>query len=341
MTADAVQPAIAVLKPDAHARGLAPAVMAMLHDGGFIEEARRDVRFTPAEVGPLLLHPVPANVAHLTSGPASVHLLRGPGGPHGLYALKHRVREAFGTPDRVRNLIHGADEGTEHHLQLAAFFPDLPVERHCCLADPDLRFAADDPDEARRRLDRLDRDSSLGALVVTLRPDQRRLVALRRYRPTRLRLSFAALLTVANGAGSWTVQVHAANDDPAAPLAPLGDATPPDLDRMAEHGHALTLVDLAVPPREIARYRHALRTHGPDVDDVVADLPSMRVVSDFARRGVGGLQALLPGMPLIEAELRSDLARLAGLRITGGSAGRAAAGAFSLTPAALPTLPAR
>ncbi|MGW8142328.1 hypothetical protein [Sphingomonas zeae] len=335
---EVAQPAIAMLKPDAWTRGVAPAILTMLRSAGFAEEARRDVRFTPSLIAPLLLHPLPLNVAHLTSGFASVHLLRGPGGPHGLYGLKHQIRETFGAPDRVRNLIHGADEGTEHHLQLAAFFPDRPVARHCCLADPDLRFDDDtDLDAAHRCLERLNGESSLGAVIVTLRPDQRRLAGLQRCRFSSLRVSFAALLPVQGNTRGTAVQVHQRRDeDLVALLERVGGSPPPELERLAAEGHQLTLAELVLPAPEVAEYAHALRAHGPDIDHIVSTLPSLRVVEGLARRGINGLHAFHPDTPLMEAELRSDLARLAGLQITGGSAGRVPGGAFSLTARALP-----
>lgn len=327
------EPAIAMLKPDAWERGLTDAILQRLSAAGFQEEARREIRLTPDDVARLFLHPLPDYVAHLTSRPISAHLLRGPGGPERLYEVKWEIRNAFGAPDRLRNLIHGADEGNEHHLLLSAFFPEHPVERCCGAADLDLRFAPDTAlDEADAVLRGLDEASSLLAVSLSLLPGQASLAALRRLPRQRLRVDLAAILPASDG---WSFLAGAIPDEPvSALLAAAARASPADLARFAAAGHPVTLAELPVSADDLARYAADLRA-GRDIDRAVAAYPLMRRVLELRDRGVTRMNVYRPGLSLMETELRGDLARLAGLRTSGGSAGRARPGTFSVSQACL------
>lgn len=339
------EPAIAMLKPDAWERGLADAILARLAAAGFVEEARREVELRAADVRRLFLHPLPSYVAHLQSRPVSVHLLRGPGGPETLYACKWAIRGEFGVTDRLRNLIHGADEGNEHHLLLGAFFPDLPAARFCGAADLDLRFApSETPAAAAASLAELDRHSALAEVVVTLRPSQAALAAVVRRPRVRLRARIAWLIELADQPGT-SFQIHPPADAGPSVLATARRWTVADLLSLASDGHGITLADLPVPAGAVARYAADLRAGARDIDEAVADYPLFATVADHRRAGVGSFTAYRPGLSLMEVELRCDLARVAGLAATGGSAGRSEPGRFSVSAhcaaALAATMPAR
>ncbi|OWQ86240.1 hypothetical protein CDN99_20610 [Roseateles aquatilis] len=332
------EPAIAMLKPDAFERGLDGAILDRLRADGFVEQARRDVHLTPADVEALFLHPTPAYVAHLTSRPVSMHLLRGVGGAPRLYDCKQAIRRRFGTPEKIRNLIHGTDEGTEYHLFLARFFPDLAPERHCGPADLDLRFAPGTSlAQARAELARLDASSDLHWVSVTLLPGQAGLLGLQGLRWERLRVGFAARHGRRDGAHRFALLLHAhAGEDLAPLLAPgAGD------DAGLTGGRPVTLAELPMPADQLARYARDLRAPDVDIDRAVSAYPLMALVAAQRALGVDGLNVFAPAQRLLETELLADLGRVAGLRLSGGSAGRVPGGGFSVSRAGVDGLPLR
>jgi nucleoside diphosphate kinase len=320
-----VEPVIAMLKPDAWERGLAEAVLERLRAHGFVEERRCEHHLRPEQVQALFLHPLADYVAHLTSRPVSFHLLRGPGGPEQLYDSKCAIRREFGVPHRTRNLIHGTDEGTEYHRFLS-HFPEACVLQHCGVADLDLRFPASTSlAQARAELARLDAESDLVRVSVTLTPDQQALAALRHCAWRRLDVRFAVLASVPGSAPECTVLIHAHQDEDLALL--MGRSGAPS----AWAGRPITLADFPITPQALARYEQDLRTPGIDIDAAVAGYPLMQSLMLLKERGVTRMNVYSPRMSLMETELRGDLARVLGLHSSGGSCGQAAAGSFSVS----------
>lgn len=330
MAAPRDEPVIAMMKPDAIERGLVDAILAQLRADGLREELRREVQLDPAQVQALFLHPTPEYVAHLTSRPVSMHLLRGPAGPQRLYDSKCAIRQRFGIDGKLRNLIHGTDEGTEYHLFLSHFFPDLAPARHCASADLDLRFpAGTELGAARAVLDRLDAESDLAWVAVTLQPGQQGLAALQGHAWRRLQVRFAALYPAAQLALPCDLLVHAgAQDDVAALLATVGATSAP---AWRAQGRDVTAAGLPIGAAQLARYRDDLRAPGVDIDEVLPDYPLMGVLARLMAQGVNRLNVFTPRQRLLETELLADLARVCGLHPSGGSAGQCPPGHFSIS----------
>ena len=320
-----------MLKPDAWDRGLADVIVKRLIDAGFVEEARCKVTLRRDEIERLFLHPLPDYVAHLESRPVTVHLLRGADGPERLYACKWEIRNEFGVTDRLRNLIHGADEGNEHHLFLDTFFPDLPTAHYCGAADLDLRFATGITlDAATATLAALDCRSSLREIIVTLNPAQFPLAPVARRPWRRLRVRIAMLIRPTDRPGT-SFQVHSASHSWPADAASDRDWTMADVSALAADGHHITLANLPIPIEVVDRYAAELRYGTGTIDDALADYPLLGAMNAYRRSGVGSFAAYRPGLCLMAAELRCDLARVAGMGVTGGSAGLAPPGTFSVS----------
>ncbi|MBB2485165.1 hypothetical protein H5407_07960 [Mitsuaria sp. WAJ17] len=326
------EPVIAMLKPDAQERGLANEVLAAVRDAGFQESLRRVVQLDEARVRRLFLHPLPAYVQHLCSRPVSLHLLQGGGGAEAFYDCKCAIRRHFGVPSKVRNLIHGTDEGTEYHLFLDAFFPELAPRQYSAGADLDLRWPAETTlQQALDCLRQLDEDSQFRHVSVSLTPAQADLCALQRRDWKRLRLGFAALHALpASAGGVGRLLLHARAQEDVRPLLALSDPKALLAD-MADPGRAVTLTDIDIPASELAAYANELRKPAPEVDRVLWAYPCLRWVAQLQLQGVSRLGVFQPRQPLMAAEFLSDIARLLGLQACGGSAGRCAVGAFSIS----------
>jgi hypothetical protein len=325
------EPVIVMLKPDAWERGVEQDILARLGASGFAEEARVVAQLDPDTVRTMFLHPLPDYVAHLTSRPVSLHLLRGVGGPVGMYECKQAIRNALGVPGRTRNLIHATDEGTEYHMFLSRFFPDAPPERYCGIADVDMRFSPGSrPEDVIRALERLDAGSSLRRLTITLAPGNEALTSLHRHPLRNLRLEFAALVAPVDAPDGCLFLAHALpGEDPASLLA--STMRRPSLAALAEGGRAITLVDFPISDDALQAYAQALRTDGLEIDEFLSAHPLMGLVRDLRSRGVTRLNVYGPRMSLMETELRGDLARLAGMHPSGGSSGLAEPGTFSVS----------
>jgi hypothetical protein len=324
------EPAIAMLKPDAFERGLDAEILAQLRADGFVEEARREFRLTPADVDALFLLPTPAYAKHLTSRPVSMHLLRGDGGAPRLYESKHALRRRLGTPEKIRNLIHGTDEGTEYHLFLARFFPDFAPERHCAAADLDLRFPpGTSAKQALAELERLDAASGLRRVGITLLPGQESLLELQRRRWDRLRVGFAARHERRDGPYRFAVLLHAhPGEDLRRLLVPgAGD------DPARTAARPVTLAELPMPPGQLDRYARDLRTPDVDIDRAVTAYPLMSLLASQRALGVTRMNVFSPAQELLQTELLADLARVSGLRPGGGSGGHVPPGRFSVSGA--------
>lgn len=323
-----------MIKPDAGERDLVSAILTTLSEEGFVEEARRTLQLDKHLISQCFLHPLPANIAYLSSAPVTFYLMRGAGGAERLYDVKWRIRESFGTGDRMRNLIHAADQGTEYHRLLDAFFPDLPPEQHCCAADLDLRLPpATSASALRRTLARLDQASSIEAVTISLQPGQWGLASVRHDSWQRLSVTVALLVRPADAPRGWALQmIPGSDDDPVEMLEHLVGA---GLDGIAQwlsgKGRAAAASDVALLPAEVRRFAATVRRNPQDIDAAVARSNPQRIVSLLQSVGVTGLECFRPDLSLMEVELRCDLARLAGMAQTGGSAGQVDPGRFSIS----------
>lgn len=330
----AAEPVIVMLKPDAFTRGLAGQVLAAFERAGYTETASRRMALTAEQVGRWFLHPLPSYVDHLTSGEVTVHLMQGKGGPEHLYGVKCAIRDALGTPDRVRNLVHTADQGTEYHLLLDAFFPDLPPRRFCCAADLDLRFAAGtDINTAAAVLGTLDADGSLERIVLTLRPGEGALAALTDRSWRHLQVETAVLVAPADVPRASTFQiVLEPGEDAGRALDALAGANLRDISSWVAYGtRRCALIDIAVTIAEIEAFAALVREGHDAVEATIMTHPLMQLLKQVMPIGVTAFGCFQPNMPLMEVELRSDLARLAGLAAIGGSSGRTMPGCFSVS----------
>lgn len=320
-----------MLKPDAEDRGLTGAILERLAAAGFVEDARCKVSLRDHCVARLFLHPLPEYIAHLESRPVTVHLLRGVGGPERLFECKWSIRKEFGVTDRLRNLIHGADEGNEHHLFLDAFFPDLPAARYCGAADLDLRFAAGTTSMAlSATLAALDRDSALKRVVVTLELTQQHLVAAVRRQRRKLQVTAALLVRPVDHPGTF-FQVHLGTALPTFSSGAEREWAMADVVALVASGHEVTLADLPISGSEIDRYAADLRAGTRPIDDALTEYPLLDVLQRYRALGVGSFAAYRPRLDLMTVEFRCDLARMAGMAVTGGSAGLALSGRFSVS----------
>jgi nucleoside diphosphate kinase len=322
--------AIVLLKPDAIERGLDQVIVDELRASGLELFAEREVQLTADDLHRYFLHPLPAYIAHMTSRPLRCFLARGADVYERLYARKIELRAALGVESNLKNLIHTADEGTEYHRQLGRFYPDLPARDRTAAADLDVRFPdSGTADDAVAVLRDLEARSALRYVVPVFGAGQdAQLAAVRAATWPRLGVAPAALVLV-GGPRRIELLVHLAVDDD------LGWTALGSLDAMTEalaaRPRAVTIADLAITADELARYAHHVRTRLDDIDELVAAEPLFADVEALRRAGCTRLACFAPHLALMEVELRGDLARLAGLYVGGGSAGRAIPGEFSIS----------
>lgn len=325
------EPVIAMMKPDAFERGLIHEIMEQLKADGFVEERRKIVQLSVDQVRKYFLHPTPEYVAHLTSRPVSMHLLRGRGGPERLYDLKREIRRQLGAPDKLRNLIHATDEGTEYHMFLENFFPELPELRHCGAADLDMRFPPETSVEvAKDTLDQLDAESDLVWASITIQPGQESLFELQKHSWKRLRVAFSVFRESGDATLPCAFLVHAGVGENVADLMP-GASTAMPRGSWQSIGQAVTMTDLRIPDALLLHYKNALLEPDVDIDQVVLQYPLMGLLLSLKSRGLSRLNVFTPNRRLMETELLGDLARVANVHVSGGSAGNCKPGSFSVS----------
>lgn len=323
--------AIVMLKPDAFARGVDDEIVARVRSAGFETLATHDERLERADVEDYFLHPIADVVAHLTSRPVRFFLVRGPNAPERLYELKGEIRDQLGAPDKVHNLIHASDEGTEYHRLLGRFFPAFATPRYCNAADLDLRVPSRAAGEAALSL--LDQQSNMRDVVLTIGRGQDELLPLARRPRARIEVAPAVALRFARAPRRAELLVHLAAEDDAGVVDELRALR--DLDELtawlAGRKRPVTACRVQVEPEEVARYATELRRAPGAVDDALARSALLADVERLRRAGVTRLGCFAPLQSLMQTELLGDVARLVGLYRGGGSSGDAAPGHFSVS----------
>jgi nucleoside diphosphate kinase len=334
--------AIFLLKPDAYERGLERDLRERVVRDGLRVVATRPIQLAAADIHACFLHPLPEIIDYLTSRPVELFLVLGPDAHLRLYRLKHQIRREHGLSRSRRNLLHAADHGNEYHLMLERFLREQADPDHANAVDLDLRFLPGVPvATAVDSLAELDRNSALRWCSITI--------------PRATSAGWAVALRDAIAVRPWRQLQFAYGIEVAPPDAPRGSAllvaaAPRELepdavealrqvsslarlaDALAARPRPATIVDLALSSAELERYAADVRwDHGDELEARIPGYPVFSEIRDLAAAGATGLMCHRPGFGLMEAEMRLDLARLAGLGECGGSAGRVRPGQFSVS----------
>lgn len=299
---------ILMLKPDGVRAGLQFDLSSALSHHS-VEIVRRErVSLTAADVFNHFLHPTDDYISYLLESPVEVFLVRGIDPHRVIYELKQNIRIQHRCLDKMRNLVHGADEGNEFHSMLHRFFPDLEASHYCSSVDLSAGSASLASTSALRCVG-LDNgsqgSSSFYSCVVrncTL-PDE------------------VSLLMLA----------HRSKDP-----GPIEGMTMDRLKALRSPRRYIYINSLPIPQNDLSVYRQIIlqfKTSRKKAlrDEQIRGLRVTQVVDRLVSQGIDGLMCFRPDFKLIECELRMDIARLSGLYRGGCSAGIVPTGHFSVS----------
>ncbi|WP_338553230.1 nucleoside-diphosphate kinase [Paenibacillus sp. KS-LC4] len=327
---------IMMLKPDCFNRKLEDEIMREIVANGFTVKHTKQVMLTAADIERCFLHSDSFYVHYLTRSPVKFFVL---GHEHTaierMSELKYDIRNRYGVLGKIENLIHATDEGTEYHLLLQYFFPELAVKQYCSFADFDMWLRHGNAEDRRRLIDILDRSSALRYCKIRL--------------ASVYDLELADNLILAPCQKIVTdFKLCIAIDDNQECFLDIDLPKNPNLikelygmsissNRMEcieyaiKNDCAIHLLHIPLSAQDQAKYRVWISEKSKNMDELIVGLEAYQRIHELKTKyAIAGLNCYRFDYSLLATELYMDLGRLHGLQLRGGSGGIVEPGHFSI-----------